>query len=83
MIGAAASLVSVSPLGSLLVQYTTTTLNAPNCIAALQGKLGTTVAADIEHGKTFDGTSVGRAGRAAGAGALGGDLVAFAGHIGG
>lgn len=72
-----------SPLGSLLVQHTATALDAADSVASLQGELGTAVSADVQHGKTFDRACVGRAARTAGAGTLGGDLVAFARHIGG
>jgi hypothetical protein len=74
-----------SPLGSLLVQHTTATLDASDGVSTLQRELGAAVAADIEHGQSLglDGASRdGRAACAGGAGALGyGDLVGFARHF--
>ena len=74
-----------SPLRSLLVQNSASTLLASDRIRSSQGKLGTAVAADVVHQRVLaevDDAAWPREGLAAAgrrAGACG-DLVLFAGH---
>ena len=79
-----------SPLRPLLVQHTTSTLDAADRIALLQGEFGATVAAHVVHGRVGGHGLVEAAAaaaasslaRAAGRGGLrGGDLVGFPGHL--